>query len=446
MREKYFLILILVASLTIKVPLALITNSFGVDESLYLATAREFVETGKFGIRTEFYDFKFIPPLFPSLASAFFAIGGEKGVLLISPIFSSLTIILFYFLGKFLFDVKVGRVAALIALFNPGFILLGTRPLTESVAIFFFTFAVLAMYLMLKDRKFGTFVFAFPVLFALTAMTRFQYGGILIILFIAYLFYTRKFSNVFTKYFFLGIVAALAIASPWLIFNLQSFGNLLGGPVHQATTDLGFNPFVAYLYIPYLFIIIGSVIPFVFYGIYKSYKHHRLFLLLAFLAIFLTQFFVFGKVAEERYLLPIIPVAALLGAIGFLALYDRFKKISLYSFTVLLAINLLIGLAGISFFMNLDRYNETREAVLSLKENCESPIMSNSFTHVWYYADYENIPVKSSQTESINLAKERGVSCIMFSEYEAPFIDYFEGSGGLETVFKNKRLTVYRIL
>ena len=132
MDGRRFLIILVAASFAIKIPLALMTQSFGVDESLYLSTARHYSETGIFGLQDGSYDFRFIAPVFAFVASVFYKIGGESGVLLVSPIFTTLTLVVFYFLGRQIGGEKVGRLAALMGMFSSILLLISSRPLTAA--------------------------------------------------------------------------------------------------------------------------------------------------------------------------------------------------------------------------------------------------------------------------------------------------------------------------
>jgi 4-amino-4-deoxy-L-arabinose transferase-like glycosyltransferase len=451
MQERYFLILLVAASLAIKVPLALTTGAFGVDESLYLATAREFAETGDFGIRTDFYDFKFVSPLFPLIASAFYSLAGEKAVLLIGPIFSTLTLLVIYHLGRSVLDRKGAVVASLIALTALSMLLLASRPLTESVAIFFFSLGILSLYKIFSHDKSRLYQIMLPVAFVLTFMARFQYGGVLAILFLAYVGYEtlgkRNFKFVGPS-LLVGIALGAALISPWLFFNYENYGNLLGGPGHQASTDLGFNPEVSWLYFPYVLTIVGFSIPLVLIGLYKSYRSKEFFIFFAFVLIFLSQFFVFGKVAEERYLFPLLPISAVAAALGFASVKRKLGKVPNYILAFILVANAAAGVYAIDVYHDNPRYNDTKEAVMFIEENCTSPVMSNSFTHVWYYADYENVPLRPSAEETLSLARLENVSCIMVSMYEAPFDDPLNQSEEVQKLFEseNGQIKIYSLI
>lgn len=444
MNERNFLVLLIVAGLAIKVPLAMMTTSFGVDESLYLSTARNFVDTGVFGLDSNGYDFRFINPLWPAAASAFYWLSGEKGVLFLSALLSSLTIPVFYYLGKKVFDERAGRIAAVIGLASPAMLVLATRPLTESMALFFFSFAVLAMYLALKGKGSRMMLFAFPVLFMLTFLSRFQYGGVLLILFAAYAMVTRSYGNLLRPHLAYGILVAVLLSSSWLMLNVQNYGNPLGGAEHQAGTDLGFVLSTAALYLPYTLVVVGSVIPFVLYGLYVCVKRRDALPVLGFVLIVAVQMAVFGKVSEERYLLPLVPFAVLLAYAGFADLRKKWPRLATYAMVGLLLANFAVGYYGVSYYQTYARYGDTKDAVLFAKDNCSSPIMSNSFTQVWYYSGYDNVPLSAAPSD-VQSVKTAGGNCIIVSGWEAPFKDDVAGSGLATKIFGKGELAVYRI-
>jgi 4-amino-4-deoxy-L-arabinose transferase-like glycosyltransferase len=281
-------------------------------------------------------------------------------------------------------------------------------------------------------------------------MSRFQYGGVFLLIFIAYLALAGGYRKVDWKRFGLGIVAAIVVASPWLLFNYQSFGDPVGGPAHQATGDLGFDPRAAVMYFPYALVVMGFAAPFVLLGAYRSFKSRilvkkNMFLFLALVGVFVVQFVVFGKVAEERYLLPMLPAAAVLGGLGLASVSKKRAKIASYVFVALVSIGLIAGAYGALYLKDYPRYNETKDAVEFLKENCPSPVMGNSFTQVWYYADYVNVPLLQDRA-GIESAKSRGVECVLVSLYETPFRNDLAGSGLVEKAFQSGKVSVYRIL
>ncbi len=454
MKERNFLVIIFVASLLLKLPFALMSDGFGVDESLYLYTAKKMAMTGEFGhapfeysVNNETVTYpddeeRFISPLHPLILTPFFFAFGEIGALIVGPLFGSLSIILFYYLGKILFDKKIAKISALLAFFNPALFLLGTRPLTESTAIFFFVLSLIAFFYALKNKKYLVTV---PLLAALTFLTRYQYGALLIILLLSYVLLSRKIKILVDRNFAVGIIVALLVIAPWIIFNLNVFGNPIGGSAHQASSDLGFNPSVTLLYIPYLFVVLGTSFPLVLYGIYKVRNNKNWILILAGIAIlFLAQIFVFGKVAEERYLVHILPLAFLVGAAGTVTILKKYKKIGTYIFISLMLANIFIGFYFASVFANYPRYAEAKSSIMWTKDNCNSPVMSNSKTQVWYYSGFESVPLRPDLNSSLEIAVKHSVNCVMVTLFEAPYVDPFANQDDFKVGFRTDKTIIYK--
>jgi 4-amino-4-deoxy-L-arabinose transferase-like glycosyltransferase len=446
MDERRFLIILIAASLAMKIPLALMTHSFGVDESLYLSTARHYAETGAFGLQDGPYDFRFIAPIFAFLASFFYMLGGEGGVLLISPIFTTLSLVAIYFLGRQVGGEKVGRLAALMGMFSSILILMSSRPLTEGVALFFFSASLLAINSVAKGGKYHRWLVVLPVLMTLTFLSRFQYGFLIVVFFVSYVLFSKTYKKFLAPGFLLGCLIAAAVASPWIVMNNTNYGSPLGGAERQAGTDAGFEISSAVFYVPYFFLIAGLYAPFVFYGLYRAVKKRETFLVMSFMVIFAAQFLVFGKIVEERYLLPILPSALVLASIGFFDMNRKQKKTTTTALIVLILGSLAIGYGAVNIYQNYARYDDSKNAAVFVKENCNSPIMSNSFVHIWYYTNYENLPLQKDLYASLELMKSRRANCIMFSTYEAPFEDKFYDTPYVKLVFETPGVNVYNIV
>lgn len=443
MRERKFLILVVLASLAIELPLSLFfVNGFTVDESLYLSLARSFEQTFRYGISTVFNNENFVAPLWPITMSMFYKFGGETGVEILSAVISSLIVVVFYFLGKKLYNKKIGEYAALFALFNPAIILLGTRVLTETLEILLFTLSILFLFLSVKKKYNLVLFFIFS---ALAVMEHYPLFLQLPVVFVVFLIFTKKFELLKSRYFFIGILAGLLVLSPWLIYNAQNYGSILGSPLHQASTDAGFNLSQAVMYIPDLFVILGPLFPFVFLGMKFVIDKKQFVLPALFVSFFLAQFFVLGKVAVDRYLVPVLPYAAIFSGIALEKLFhSKWKKVAKYAFTILLAVGLVIGVYSTISYGSSPRYVDTKQAVLWMKENCNSPVISNGFTYVWYYSGFENLPLLN-ETQTYQLAKGNNVTCIMFSRYEPYVADFFQNSTQFTLLKSFGMVSVYRL-
>ncbi len=431
MKDRSFLALLVVANLAIKIPLALFfLQGFGIDESLYLATARDYAETGNFGVKTEFNDFRFIAPLLAFVMSGFYKVFGEAGALLVSPIVGSLAIIPFFYLGKLAIGPNAGRLAALFLFFNPAYFLLNTRPLTESIALLLFSVSVLVFLLAIRNVKYRFFVL--PLLL-LTFLARYPYGILLVVFYVVTLILERHTRFFFNQNILAGIALTLAIASPWLLFNYETYGDLFGGPAHQGSTDIGFDYQRASWYVPYLFIVVGATFPFMLYGLFRNIRERKLiYFLLGFFVIFLVQFFVFGRSVEERYILPILPFAAILVASGYSNLLKWKEKIVKYIFVALMIVNIIAAAYLTYIFSTLPKYSDTRSAILWIKENCGPVIFGNVFTPVYQITGYDVIPATSDSEKDNQTIKDRNVNCVIVSAHESPYKDFFRNNFNAE--------------
>ncbi|MBI4894354.1 MAG: glycosyltransferase family 39 protein [Candidatus Aenigmarchaeota archaeon] len=445
MDGRRFLIILVAASLAMKIPIALMTHSFGVDESLYLSTARQYAETGVFGLQEGPYDFRFIAPMFAFVASFFYMLGGEGGVLLISPIFTTLSLVAIYLLGRQVGGEKVGRLAALMGMFSSILLLMSSRPLTEGVALFFFSASMLAMSSAARDGSHRGWLVALPVLMTATFLSRFQYGFLIVVFFVAYVLFSGTYRKFAAPGLLLGCLAAAAVASPWILMNMANYGSPLGGAERQAGTDAGFDPSSAVFYVPYFFLIAGLYAPLVLYGLYRAVKSKDMFLVMSFAVVFAAQFLVFGKIVEERYLLPLLPASLILAAAGFFGMAKGDRRLMGIVLIAIMLGSLALGYGAVSVYQNNARYDDSKDAAFFVKENCSSPVMSNSFVHVWYYTGYENIPLQKDIYASLEAMGDRSANCIMFSEYEAPFTDPFRGTPYVKTAFESSGVTVYKL-
>lgn len=451
MKEKNLVILLFFVSLLIKIPLSFLAlNGFGVDESLYQTLAREFLETGNYGIKINepsfSYDETFVAPLFPLTQAVLIFAFGPTGTLIISPLFSSLFVVVAYYLGKEMINNFVGKLSALFILLNPALFLLGVRPLTESLGLFLFTLSFLILYRSLKKQNYLLFL---PTLIFLTFVARYSFGFLLIPTILITLVFRKKFYILFNKNLFFGIILSLAIASPWFLFNLQISGNLIGSALHQASTDVTSSISSAISFTRSVLPVIGAFSPFVLYGIYAILKNKKYILpLILLFALFILQISLFGKFAEERYLIHILPFSGIIMAFGVQDLLKKInrKKLVTYLFVLFTLINIGTSLYVTNFYANLPKYIETKKVSLWAKDNCSSPVMSNDFTHIWFYTDFTNIPYSSDKDLRNELIQRYNVSCVIVNKFESPYSDNLETNGVFEKIFSTNNTVVYKII
>lgn len=424
MRDRNFVVLLVVLSLAVKIPISLfLVHGFGVDESLYLSTARDYIQTGIFGVHTDQNDFRFIAPLLAFVMSGFERLFGSAGPLLVSPVFGSLAIIPFFYLGKLALGHNAGRLTAIFVLLNPAYFLLNTRPLTETLALFLFSAAALLFISALKERKWWILVLPMTLL---TFVTRYPYGLILVVFYLAMLAFERKPRMFFNKEFAIGLVVALVVATPWLLYNYQSFGNILGGPLHQGGSDVGFDIQGGSYYITYLIEVIGLAFPFVLYSLIKDRRDRKMLPFIIGLAVvFLVQFLVFSRIPEERYILPVLPFASVLFASGYGHMLKWKGKIVTYVLIALMVLNAAAAIYLTNQFDNLPKYVDSNDAALWMKQNCGPVLMGNIHTPVYYFTGSDPIQPAFDAAIDRDIIMSRNVSCVVVSLTEAPYKNFF---------------------
>lgn len=451
MRDAKLLAAIVAASIAVKIFIALfIINGHSIDEYLYMSTARDFVNTGVFGVNAEpGHDFRFIAPMMALLMSGFYAAFGEVGNLLVAPIAGSLAAIPIFFLTERIVGKGSGKIAAILAVTNPAFFLLNTKPLTESLGILMFSMAALFLYLAVSEKKNRYMLFVFPLAF-LTFLTRYPYGILIGAIVVAYLVFAHMRKQLPGPKV-TGIVASfilgLMVISPWLLYNYDSFGNILGGPLHQGTSDAGFNALNSYMYIVYMAAVIGPPIMLCVYCLVRGLKNKILmYPLIGIGVVFLIQFFLFSKVVEERYMLPVLPFSIVIAVIGYAMMKSdkNFRKFQNHFLVGVVVLNIAATGYLVSAYSSVDKYEDSKMASEWAKANCGDNLAGNIFSQPYYITGKR---VVASDPENIEIDREKfrglGVSCVIVSEHESPFRDYYSESGYDRTSFG--RVHVYKI-
>ncbi len=437
------LALLVIAGIAIKVPIAIFyLQGFGIDESIYIATARDYAETGVFGIRTESNDFGFIAPMLSFLMAGFYKVFGESGPLMVAPIFGSLTVIPFYYIGKSLIGPAAGRLAAVLVFFNPAFFLLNTRPLTETLGFFMMSTAVMFLVLGFKDRR--NWIAVLP-LFLMTFLTRYPYGILLIAFVVLALLFQKSVRQFLCRYSLVGLVLAVLIAAPWMAYNQTNYGTLLGGPAKQGSADIGFDFLKGTWYIPYAAIVLGATFPFAVYGFFRSIRERKNVLMLIGVAvIFLVQFAMFSKTVEERYILPVLLFATMLSVFGYDNMRGRMGKWVGYALVGMLILNALAAVYAVNLFAHLPKYSDTRDALLWVKDNCDGELLANLHTPVYNILGRDALHPTFTDDGDRKIVESRNVRCVIATSYEAPYKDFFQNLSSGEKVSFGK-INVYKI-
>jgi len=177
---------------------------------------------------------------------------------LISALFATLTSLLIFYIGKVVFDKKIGLLSAFIFIFSPGIIQHAHFITTESILNFLLCLNIVLCIALIKSKKYNFFLLIGLVIGSATAS---KITGITFILipFIAYTFLllSAKKRLLLSLYFFSSLLITVFIALILAPYQIIDFKNFLHEQQYMQGVILGSNraPFTiiyentpAYLY------------------------------------------------------------------------------------------------------------------------------------------------------------------------------------------------------
>lgn len=292
------------------------------SESVYTEVAREITRTGDWVTLHFNYQPWFIhPPLFMWLTALLSKLIGwsELTARIWSALFATGSAIGTYFLGKSVFNKKVGFLAALVFCSTFQTIISAHIGVMDSALSFFVLIALLFFYLGCQTKQGNYFLFFF-IATALATLAKGPVGLILpLVIILPYLFLTNRFDVLKEKQLKWGLLLFILIAAPWYlavycqhrseflryILGYQSFGRYFGAIEGQSA------PW--YYYFEILFVGAlpwASFIPFALAHLFKiEEKAQALFLLLWCVIVFI--FFSLAQTKLPNYILFIYPALAI---------------------------------------------------------------------------------------------------------------------------------------
>ena len=296
------------------------------------------------------------PPGLPILLIPLFLIFGNMyiGGLIMIALFSVLTLLLTYKIGKLLSPL-VAVIATILLLFHNLFVSFTTSILTE---IPFAFFSLLGLYLFIKgfeNKKY--FVFAFPVI-AFTCLIRYD-GFLLIFPMIFYTFINRQKIKklIFQDSFLIGIVSGSLILGAWFLRNFIAFGNPLYSSYTGYDFHLGFSSIYSFAT---LFFFTGFLFPiFALIGAYFIIREkNKIFTtLIIWFFSYLTIHSIWGF-KLLRFYSEILPVISIFTAYGIIKISQKIKsKKKLFAVAVMLLI--IFSQTFILFNQNIGIWSST---------------------------------------------------------------------------------------
>jgi len=437
MNEKKIIVALILAVCFIRIISVFFAQGWLNDEMTYMVTAR--------GIVNDFsYSPAFLAPTFPfTLSFFYFIFGVSEAVSRAVPIiFGILGIIAVYYLGKRLYDEEIGLYSALFIAILPLHWFYSIRVMTDAVFVFLSAIFILLFFLSLKKEKLLIPTAVIGVLIFLI-----KYIGIIfLIFFLVYLLWKKR--SVFKgKYFWISVVLGLIVISPWIFNNVSVFDHPFGAVFSQVDVNVPevYHPFHIVYYILSSHIEFALFIPFVIFGIYylarrPNEKNKFMFLFLIIGLIVLSLW----TVERYRYLLPLMPVFAVITAFSFRRIREKWgEKILLIIVILLLLGNSFIVFSQFESYPKMEKYVNLESAGLFLKESCIGKnIYSNEPSYVHWYTGQKSLDPLTMYVSSD--------SCVLISKYIYPpfvfnynetFMQFLEDN--FEVIFESGEVKIY---
>lgn len=411
------------------------------DEAEYINMARHFAFSA---------DYVFDPirqVLFPLIISFFLKISNTFFLPRLFLLLLSLaSVIGMYFLGKEIYDKKVGILSAFFMSIFYLNLFFTYRLLVDMHSLTFFIFSAFFFYKYLKDNSIK-YLYIAAVLIAIGTLFKLSTAFLLPAILIYFLI-TEKLNFLKKKEIWISALIFFLILSPYLIWGYFEFGGFVllqsqEGIANHSYFQRLFTGGIGYLslfptYLSWAFLIIFLL------GIASMYKlffgfdilikgkgenselKRNLFLILIFLAP-LVFFSMMMAHNEDRYILNSFPAVFAISSFFILRSYDYIKKKNKF-FAVILIIILLGFTASFqlksadSLIKNkVNSYSEVRQAGLLIKEisNDSDIVMTSSYPQIKCYAEREtiNFPQTKKEFESL-LSSNKNIKFFIVSGFE----------------------------
>lgn len=436
------LICIMALALAIRLYFFFVTKSQPLwwDEAEYMLKANNFAfgtpDTGWFSLR---------PILFPAIAAFFLKIGaGETLIRFVWVILSTAGIYLIYFIGKELFNKKVGLIAALASLTFYLDLFYSTRLLVDLPQVFF---VLLGMALFVKyffnDGKKKLVWWILPVLI-IGVLIRFTVGLEIIILLVFLLIALGLKLFKKTEWYW-SILFAFILFIPYMIYSWFVYHNPLfflttfsQGAATRLAADTPFHVFMQYInYFPYytsliLFIIflIGFILVIFLFlirydQIRNSKESQKYLLLLLWIIIPLIYFGFFVNHFEDRYIFMVFPAVFIIAGFGINYLVNLIKGYKKLAYIIII---LLLVFSSYQMFSNSDSlikskvssYDSLKYGGLWIKDNSNrtDTIISSAVPEITYYSQRATYPFSDNESSLVSLINQTHPKYLILTIWE----------------------------
>ncbi len=394
------------------------------------------------------------PLLIPLFWSVLMKIGfGELALRFFTELLPALgTIFLTYYLGKELFNKKIGLIAASIISFNWVFMFYTFRLLTDLPSVFFGMLALTFFWVGYEKRKNKWGLWLAVIAGILSFLCR--YPSVFILGSIAiYLIITRNFKLIKDKNIWIAGIIGLLMLSPMFLFYYSTQGSIFpalatyhGAESTAINRPLGWYTVTQVLpmfltSIPFILFLIGLIVSmqFLLYIdliIKKNKKQGLNYLFLFIISIVFPIYLVFGiRVADARYYISYSPQLFICAALGMSFLGNKIKlflpdkkylNLILIFFCAFIMYNQL-GYANNFITSRIGSYREVQEAGLWLKENSpkDAKIITASIVQNQYYSERDSYDFYTAsghnETEFNEFVKEINPDYMIIHGFEPAF-------------------------
>ena len=230
-------------------------NEWNNDDVKYVRSAWTLLDNGKFTYHNVNDETVFIMPGLPYTMAFFMSIFGKFGGITAFRIFQvvlmSLSFSLIFFIGRFLFNSKVGIISSILSilylpnLFTPNLLL------TEVIFYFLILLLVYTTLVAIKSREIKHYIIG-GIVWGIAALFRPTVGAYPIVVLILWIYNNYKFKDILKFTIIVSSVFCL-VMSPWWIRNYKEFHRFIpftlssGNPMIQGSyinydTTIDFHP------------------------------------------------------------------------------------------------------------------------------------------------------------------------------------------------------------
>ena len=406
-KEKYFILILFLISLLIKLSLAFLTPYKFWDETIYANLGKNIVLYQEYSYFHGFGDFYpdwplagGRPPLIPFTVALVYLF--SKNIILlniIGPIISSIGIIAMFILAKKLFNKEIAIYSSLILAFFPMTNYWGSKLLTD---IPFLTFLIASSYFFLKtflyEKKQKNSAILFALFLALAFFTRYTIIWFFPVIFIWLLYKYKGLGFIKNKNLWLSGTVFLIIVLPWFIFNYLEFNSLLGFLKNSADASVRWGGKSLLFYLNTLKTHFWFLMPLSIVGlfIYKKIKFKNQAKM--FIIIWLFVSFIMASITpakEDRYLLIILPPLILLSSWTLSYIKER-KKLYYLIISLLIIILFTSNITLLNNAYIKYKYNQHDcffKSMDYIKHSGASYVVTEHFSPVYFYTNVQNIRV-----------------------------------------------------